>query len=112
MKKISELKVGDSVTCYEPYSNNIKNAYEAKVTKVGRKYITVWHSTHFDKDTGHGENGYQLFVGNFDEFEAWFALKPTRMKQRSNIESMIRELDVPELTKIINFIQRLENETE
>ena len=109
MKKIKNLQVGDIVTYYTEYSSNPKGGYQTTVEKIGRQYITTANNMRFNKETGYGEYGKQLFVGTVEEFEAWMSLEPTRLKQRSKIEHLCRskELDVPELTKIINFIQSL-----
>lgn len=113
MKKITSLKPGDVVTYYTEYSSHAEGN-QTLVGKIGRQYITTTEGKRFNKENGHGEYGQVLFAGTKEEYEAWAALAPTRMKQRAKIEFMIKSktLDVPELTKIINFIQRLENETE
>lgn len=109
MKKIENLKVGDIVTYYTEYSSNPKGGYQTKVEKIGRQYITTTNGMRFNKQSGYGEYGKQLFAGPVEDFEAWMALEPTRLKMRSKIEHLCRskELDVPELTQIINFIQSL-----
>lgn len=109
MKRIDELKVGDVVTYYTEYSTNPKGGIQTTIAKIGRQYITTPGGLRFNKESGYGEYGRQLFAGNVEEFEAWMALAPTRYKQRAKIELLCRSksLDVPELTKIINFIQSL-----
>lgn len=109
MKKITSLKPGDIVTYYTEYSSRI-DGNQTRVEKIGRQYITTTEGKRFNKENGHSQWGQVLFAGTKEEYEAWAALAPTRRKQRAKIEQLCRSnsLDVPELTKIINFIQSLD----
>ena len=108
MKKVNELKKGDVVTYFTVYASR-PDAHQTRVEKVGKQYITTSGGMRFNKESGYGEYGKQLYVGAIEDFEAWFALAPKRRDMRSKIEllCMNNSLDVPELTKIINFIQSL-----
>lgn len=91
IERIQNLNVGDSVTVYDNYGNNLERMHVRTdiVEKVGRNYIYV-NREKYTKKEGHGEYSRQLFPGKKEEFINWFN---TRSEARTTASELNRYSD-------------------
>jgi hypothetical protein len=86
IERIQNLKVGDFVTIYDSYGNNLErmHLHTSTVEKIGRDYVYV-NKEKFTKKEGYGEYSRQLFPGPKNEFIEWF-------NNRSSLRILTSEL--------------------
>lgn len=108
IERIQNLKVGDFVTIYDAYGNNIDRMrlVTSTVEKIGRSYIWV-DRTKFNKDQGHGEFSKSLFPGKREEFIEWFNNKYAAREVVSELNKYSDCLESEDIKTIKDIINRI-----
>lgn len=103
--KFKSLKVGDIVVMYEPYSRRF-DPREEVITKIGNKYIFIdtMYSRKFNKETGYGEYGYNIFPGNLEEYNDYIETKKMCHEVVKLLEHESKLLTKEKLEQIIKII--------
>lgn len=104
-KKFNDLKVGDTVVLYEPYSTRF-TPKEEKVTKIGRQYIFIDDrmTRKYNKETGYGEYGFSIYPGTLEEYNECIEVQKLAYNVSKLIEQNVRNLNRIKLEQIINII--------
>lgn len=104
-KKFNELKVGDTVVLYEPYSKRF-TPKEEKVTKIGRQYIFIddRFTRKYNKETGYGEYGYCIYPGTLEEYNEHLEVQKLAYDVSKLIEQNYGNLNRIKLEQIISII--------
>lgn len=93
MRKIKDLKVGDTVVVYQ--ENSRYDAVEKIVEKVGRTKLHVKHPNYpqiqqFSIEFGSSEYGTYVFPGNMEEYKVFVEEKELTRKFRQEFGTMYR----------------------
>lgn len=104
-KKFNNLKVGDTVVLYEPYSRRF-TPKEEKITKIGRQYIFIddRFTRKYDKETGCGEYGFSIYPGTLEEYNEYVEVKELARDVIKLIEQNSCNLNRIKLEQIISII--------
>lgn len=104
-KKFNELKVGDTVVLYEPYSKRF-TPQEEKVTKIGRQYIFIddRFTRKYNKETGWGEYGFSIYPGTLEEYNEYVEVQKLAHNVSKLIEQNVRNLNRIKLEQIVSII--------
>lgn len=104
-KKLNNLKVGDTVVLYEPYSRRFTPT-EEKITKIGRQYIFIDERfTHkYNKETGYGEYGFSIYPGTLEEYNEYVEVQKLARDVSKLIEEKSRNLNRIKLEQIVSII--------
>lgn len=104
-KKLNDLKVGDTVVVYEPYSKRF-TPQEEKVTKIGRQYIFTGDrfTRKYNKETGYGEYGYSIYPGTLEEYNEYVEVQKMAYSVSKLIEQNAINLNRIKLEQIISII--------
>jgi hypothetical protein len=93
MRKIKDLKVGDTVVVYQ--ENSRYDPVEKIVEKVGRTKLHVKHSNYsqiqkFSIEYGSSDYGFCVFPGNMEEYKVFVEEKELTRKFRQEFGTMYR----------------------
>lgn len=93
MRKIKDLKVGDTVVVYQ--ENSRYDPVEKIVEKVGRTKLHVKHSNYsqiqkFSIEYGSSDYGFCVFPGNMEEYKVFVEEKELTRKFRQEFSTMYR----------------------
>lgn len=104
-KKFNDLKVGDTVVLYEPYSTRF-TPKEEKVTKIGRQYIFIddRFTQKYNKETGYGEYGFSIYPGTLEEYNEYVEVKELARDVSKLIEQNASNLNRFKLKQIVSII--------
>jgi hypothetical protein len=104
-KKLNNLKVGDTVVLYEPYSRRF-TPKEEKITKIGRQYIFIddRFTQKYNKETGSGEYGFSIYPGTLEEYNEYVEVQKLARDVSKLIEQNSRNLNRNKLEQIISII--------
>jgi hypothetical protein len=104
-KKFNNLKVGDTVVLYEPYSKRF-TPKEEKITKIGRQYIFIddRFTRKFYKETGWGEYGFSVYPGTLEEYNEYVEVQKLARDVSKLIEQNSCNLNRIKLEQIISII--------
>lgn len=105
IKKFNELKVGDTVVVYEPYSKRF-TPKEEKITKIGRQYIFIddRFTQKYNKETGYGEYGFSIYPGTLEEYNEYVEVRELAREVSKLIEQNACNLNRIKLEQIVNII--------
>ena len=103
--KFNDLKVGDTVVLYEPYSKRF-TPKEEKITKIGRQYIFIdtRFKSKYSKENGYGEYGFSIFPGTLEEYNEYVEVQQLAHDVSKLIEQNSRNLNRIKLEQIISII--------
>lgn len=104
-KKFKDLKVGDTVVVYEPYSKRF-TPKEEKITKIGRQYIFIddRFTQKYNKETGYGEYGFSIYPGTLEEYNEYVEVRELARDVSKLIEQNAGYLNRIKLEQIVNII--------
>ena len=104
-KKFNDLKVGDTVVVYEPYSKRF-TPKEEKITKIGRQYIFIddRFTQKYNKETGYGEYGFSIYPGTLEEYNEYLEVKELARDVSKLIEQNTCNLNRIKLEQIVSII--------
>lgn len=104
-KKFNDLKVGDTVVVYEPYSKRF-TPNEEKITKIGRQYIFIddRFTRKYNKETGYGEYGFSIYPGTLEEYNEYVEVRELAREVSKLIEQNTCNLNRIKLEQIVNII--------
>ena len=104
-KKFNDLKVGDTVVVYEPYSKRF-TPKEEKITKIGRQYIFIddRFTQKYNKETGYGEYGFSIYPGTLEEYNEYLEVKELARVVSNLIEQNACNLNRIKLEQIVSII--------
>lgn len=104
-KKFNDIKVGDTVVLYQPYSQRF-TPKEEKITKIGRQYIFIddRFTQKYNKETGYGEYGFSIFPGTLEEYNEYVEVQKLVYNVSKLIEQNSCNLNRIKLEQIINII--------
>ena len=104
-KKFNDLKVGDTVVVYEPYSKRF-TPKEEKITKIGRQYIFIddRFTQKYNKETGYGEYGFSIYPGTLEEYNEYLEVKELARDVSKLIEQNVCNLNRIKLEQIVSII--------
>lgn len=104
-KRFNDLKVGDTVVVYEPYSRRFTPT-EEKITKIGRQYIFIddRFTQKYNKETGYGEYGFSIYPGTLEEYNEYVEVQKLARDVSKLIEQNARNLNRIKLEQIVSII--------
>lgn len=104
-KNFNNLKVGDTVVLYEPYSKRF-TPKEEKITKIGRQYIFIddRFTQKYNKETGYGEYGFMIYPGTLEEYNEYVEVKKLAHDVSKLIEQNAINLNRIKLEQIVSII--------
>ena len=104
-KKFNELKVGDTVVLYEPYSRRF-TPKEEKITKIGRQYIFIddRFTRKYNKENGYGEYGFNIYPGTLEEYNEYVEVQKLAHVVSKLIEQNACNLNRIKLEQIVSII--------
>lgn len=104
-KKFNDIKVGDTVVLYQPYSQRF-TPKEEKITKIGRQYIFIddRFTQKYNKETGYGEYGFSIYPGTLEEYNEYVEVQKLARDVSKLIEQNSRNLNRIKLEQIISII--------
>lgn len=104
-KKFNDLKVGDTVVVYEPYSKRF-TPKEEKITKIGRQYIFIddRFTQKYNKETGYGEYGFSIYPGTLEEYNEYVEVQKMAYNVSKLIVTNTSNLNRNKLEQIISII--------
>ena len=104
-KQFNNLKVGDTVVLYEPYSQRF-TPKEEKITKIGRQYIFIddRFTQKYNKETGYGEYGFSIYPGTLEEYNEYLEVKELARDVSKLIEQNTCNLNRIKLEQIVSII--------
>ena len=104
-KKFNDLKVGDTVVLYEPYSRRF-TPKEEKITKIGRQYIFIDNrfTQKYKKENGYGEYGFKIYPGTLEEYNEYVEVQKLARDVSKLIEQNSCNLTRNKLEQIISII--------
>ena len=109
IERIQSLKVGDLVTIYDAYGNNLERmrTRTSTIEKIGKQYI--WScGCKFDKEKGYGEFSKQIFPGQNEEFVDWFNSRDDARKIASELNryaDCLEKEDIKTIEEILNRVK-------
>lgn len=104
-KKFNDIKVGDTVVLYQPYSQRF-TPKEEKITKIGRQYIFIddRFTQKYNKETGYGEYGFSIYPGTLEEYNEYVEVRELAYDVSKLIEQNYGNLNRTKLEQIISII--------
>lgn len=107
-ERIKNLNVGDNVTVYDTYCNNLERMRLCtdNVEKVGRDYIYV-NKSKYTKNEGYGDYSKQLFPGTKNEFIDWFNNRSEARRIAADLNRYSDCLSPEDVTVLKDILERI-----